>query len=106
MPLYIIVLWLEHIQNLIFFINFQSNVHTFFDASFWDPFFEFLVRLGAKKIDFGSPLAPSWAPNGAKIGQRASKIANTVPKWLTIGIGNAPFFAAFLNVLNPQNYYV
>ena len=50
----------------IFFIKFRSNVHTFFDASFWDSFFEFLVRLGAKKVDFGSPLAPSWAPNGAQ----------------------------------------
>ena len=67
MPLYIIVLWLEHIQNFFFFfIKCQSNFHTFFDASFWDPFFEFLVRLGAKKVDFGSPLAPSWSQNGAQ----------------------------------------
>ena len=29
-------------------------------------FFDFLVRLGAKKIDFGSPLALSWSPNGAQ----------------------------------------
>ena len=29
-------------------------------------FFDFLVRLGAKKVDFGSPLAPSWSQNGAQ----------------------------------------
>ena len=28
--------------------------------------FEILVRLGAKKVDFGSPLAPSWSQNGAQ----------------------------------------
>ena len=53
-------------KNLHFFIKFRSNFYAFFDASFWDSFFEFLVRLGAKKVDFGSPLAPSWAPNGAQ----------------------------------------
>ena len=40
--------------------------HTFFDASFWASFFEILVRLGAKKFDFVSPLAPSWAQHGAQ----------------------------------------
>ena len=49
-----------------FLIKFRSKFHTFFDASFWDSFFEFLVRLGAKKVDFGSPLAPSWGPNSAQ----------------------------------------
>ena len=27
---------------------------------------EILVRLGAQKLDFGSPLAPSWSQNGAQ----------------------------------------
>ena len=49
-----------------FFIKFRSNFHAFFDVSFWDLFFEILVRLGANKVDFGSPLAASWAPNGAQ----------------------------------------
>ena len=76
MPLYIIVLWLEHIQNFIFFIKFQSNFHTFFDASFWDSFFKILVRPGTKKLDFVSPLAPSWVPNGS---QNRSKGAQNRP---------------------------
>ena len=54
-------------SNIIhFLIKFRSKFHTFFDASFWDSFLEFLVRLGAKKVDFGSPLAPSWSQNGAQ----------------------------------------
>ena len=111
MPLYIVVLWLYHIQKFIFFfIKFQSNVHTFFDASFWDPFFEFLVRLGAKKVDFGSPLAPSWGPNRAqnlpKGAQNRPSGAKMAPKNFD---GTPPlrfFFGFILNVLNPQNYYV
>ena len=49
-----------------FLIKYRSKFHIFFDASFWTSFFEILVRLGAKKLDFGSPLAPSWAQNGAQ----------------------------------------
>ena len=30
------------------------------------------MRLGAKKVDFGSPLAPSWGPNGPKIVKKLS----------------------------------
>ena len=60
-----------------FLIKCRSKFHIFYDASFWASFFEILVRLGAKKLDFVSPLAPSWAqngtqnrPNGAKNGSR------------------------------------
>ena len=42
------------------------RIHTFFDASFWTSFFDILARLDAKTADFGTPLAPSWAPNGAQ----------------------------------------
>ena len=49
-----------------FLIKFRLNFHIFFDASFWASFFEILVRLGVKKLDFVSPLAPSWDQNGAQ----------------------------------------
>ena len=42
------------------------RIHTFFDASFWTSFFDILARLDAKTADFGTPLAPSWAPNDAQ----------------------------------------
>ena len=38
----------------------------FFDTSFWMSFFEILAHPGAKTLDFGTPLAPSWAPNDAQ----------------------------------------
>ena len=44
----------------------QFKNHNFSDASFWLSFFEILAHPGAKTIDFGIPLAPSWAPNDAK----------------------------------------
>ena len=47
-------------------IQIQSTNHTFSDASFWMSFFEILAHPGAKTLDFGIPLAPSWAPNDAQ----------------------------------------
>ena len=32
----------------------------------WTSFFSIFWRLGAKRVDFGSPLAPSWVQNGAQ----------------------------------------
>ena len=32
----------------------------------WTSFFSIVWRLGAKKVDFGSPLAPSWVQNGVR----------------------------------------
>ena len=49
-----------------FLIEFRLKFDIFFDASFWALFFNILGRLGAKKLDFGSPFAPSWAQNGAQ----------------------------------------
>ena len=62
----------------------------FFDASFWTSFFDILARLDAKMLDFGSPLAPSWAQNGAQnrtsgannlnfIGSRSAFFGNLEP---------------------------
>ena len=42
------------------------RIYTFFDASIWTSFFDILARLDTKMLDFGSPLAPSWAQNGAQ----------------------------------------
>ena len=47
-------------------IKIQSKTHAFSNASFRTSFFEILMRLDAKKLDFGSPLAPSWSQNGAQ----------------------------------------
>ena len=55
----------------------RSKIHTFFDASFWTSFFDILGRLGAKMLDFGPPLAPSWAPNGT---QNRASIAKSLKK--------------------------
>ena len=44
-------------------IKIQSKTHAFSNASFRTSFFEILMRLDAKKLDFESPLAPSWAQN-------------------------------------------
>ena len=37
-------------------------------------FFDILAHPGAKTLDFGTPLAPSWAPNGAQ--NRPSGVKN------------------------------
>ena len=46
----------------------KSSARTEAAGTFSRLFFSliFLVRLGAKKVDFGSPLAPSWSQNGAQ----------------------------------------
>ena len=56
-----------------FLIKFRSKCYTFFDASFSASFFENLVRLGAQKVDFGSPLAPNWPKKTPQILQKASR---------------------------------
>ena len=50
----------------LFHTKVQSKTHAVSDAAFWTSFFEILVRLDAKKIDFGSPVAPSWAQNASQ----------------------------------------
>ena len=87
-------------KTFIFSIKFQSNFHTFFDASFWDPFFEFLVRLGAKRVDFGSPLAPSWGPNGA---QNRPKGAQNRPSGAKMTSAN--FFSGLPRVVQRQGCF-
>ena len=54
--------------------KFTRKFMFFFDASFWTIFFEIFARLGAKKLDFGSPLAPSWAQSVAQ--NRPSGVTN------------------------------
>ena len=50
--------WLIHAEG--------RRIHTFFDVSFWTSFFDILAHPRTKTVDFGTPLAPSWAPNGAQ----------------------------------------
>ena len=57
---------LAHSKSHVFLMKIQSKTHAFSDASFRTQFFEALVRLDAKMLDLGSPLAPSWAQNGAQ----------------------------------------
>ena len=47
-------------------------------------FVEILVRLGPKKVDFGSPLAPSWSQNGAQNHPSGAKKGpeSTIPRTL------------------------
>ena len=52
-----------HSKSHVFSIRIQSKTDAFSNASFRTSFFEILMRLDAKKLDFGSPLAPSWAQN-------------------------------------------
>ena len=67
-----------------FLTRFRSKFHIFFDASFWTSFFEILGRLGAKKLDFGSPLAPSWAPNGAQNRPSGAKMLTFSQRWCAL----------------------
>ena len=52
------------------------------------------MRLGAKKLDFGSPLAPSWSQNGAPWRpagpNMAPKITQVVPKSHPSGAKKGP----------------
>ena len=55
-----------HSKSHVFPVKIQSKTHAFSDASFKRSFFEVLVRLDAKTLDFGTPLAPSGVQNGAQ----------------------------------------
>ena len=55
-----------HSKSHVFLIKIQSNAYAFFWYLIQDAIFEICVRLDAKIIDFGNPLAPNWAPNGAQ----------------------------------------
>ena len=52
-----------HSKSHVFPIKILSKTNAFSDASFRTSFFEVLMRLDAKTLDFGSPLAPSWGQN-------------------------------------------
>ena len=69
-----------------FLIIIQSKIHTFYDASFWTSFFVILARPGAKKLDFGTPLAPSWAPNGAQNRASLAKMALKIISGCGLGV--------------------
>ena len=47
-------------------IRIQSKTHAFSNASIRTSFFEILMRLDAKKLDFGTPWRPAGAQNGAR----------------------------------------
>ena len=49
-----------------FLTNVQSKIDTFSDASFWASFLDILMRLHAKMLDFGTPLAPGSAQNAGR----------------------------------------
>ena len=46
------------------------------------------MRLDAKKLDFGSPLAPSWVPNGAQNRPSGAKSVRREEE----GVQSVPFF--------------
>ena len=63
--------------SLHFPIKIPSNFQAFSGTPSWTSFFRLLMRLGAKMMDFGTPLAPSGVqndaqnrPSGVKIGFR------------------------------------
>ena len=76
MPLYIVVLWLEHIQNLHFF--YQISIK--FSYSFW------CLILGFSFWDFGATWRPNggfWEPLGGQLGPKwRPKSAKGCPKLL------------------------
>ena len=62
-----------------------------------------------KKWILGAPWRPAGAHIAPKICQRAPKIAQVAPKWFPKTLMVTPGavrYRMFLNVLNPQNYYV
>ena len=68
------------------------------------------LRIWCDLVPTRSILGTPWRPAGAqmapKIGQLAPKIVQVAPKGSKKASGAWYLFAAFLNVLNPQNYYV
>ena len=52
------------LSSLHFPIKIPSKFQVFSNTPSWTPFFRLLMLPGAKMLDFGTPLAPSWAPNG------------------------------------------
>ena len=86
-----------HSKSHVFPIKIQSKTNAFSDASFRTSFFEGLVRLDAKTVDFGSPLASSWAqnaarnhPSGAKDGLRKLPVDYVAPTCFQDHFRNAP----------------
>ena len=66
------------INILHFRVKIRLKIQTFSDASFWMAFLETLAHPGAKTLDFGIPLAPSWAPHDTP--NRPSGAKNTPKK--------------------------
>ena len=56
----------------------QSKNHAFSETPSWTSFLRLLRRPGAKMMDFGSPLAPSWAQNGSPEGLHRAKNASNM----------------------------
>ena len=72
-------------------------------------FLSFWCDLGPKRSILGAPWRPAGAQIAPKICQRAPKIAQVAPKWFPKTLMVTPGavrYRMFLNVLNPQNYYV
>ena len=53
-----------------------DEIFMFFQEPLLDPFFSIFWRLGAKMLDFGSPLPPSWAKSGAQNRPIGAKVAS------------------------------
>ena len=66
MPLYKAFREIQHIQILTFSGQSSIEIPIFSAASFWMTFFQILAHSGAKTLDFGITLAPSWTPNDAQ----------------------------------------
>ena len=89
--------------SLHFPIKIPSNFQAFSGTPTWTSFFRLLMRLGAKMMDFGTPLAPSGVQNGARNRpsgaknplfslQRAHLFFSSLPRSLSEGSW-APFWS-------------
>ena len=54
-------IWTSHFPS-----KFRPKFKAFSGTLSGTSFFDFLVHLGAKMLDFGTPLVPSWLQNGAQ----------------------------------------
>ena len=69
------------------------------------------MRLGAKKLDFGSPLAPSWVPKGGLdrpgvsvpglLFQESNLLGATLALFVPFGLNFSSLWAHVVSILDP-----